>query len=137
MSNLQTAPSSFELGGQSWTLRPKIPWQLVEQAALGMTGGAPEMVRVVKQMLVYSVCKGQRAEFVTFLDTVPEEDEDVFDFDDVLAAFQEVTSRAGRVPFQPSSDSADSLSLRNSGSPSGDGSSSTGSTSAAFVPTTQ
>jgi hypothetical protein len=130
-------PPSFELGGRSWTLRPKIPWQLVEQAALGLTGGVAEMVRTVKQMLVYSVCKAQRAEFITFLDTVPEEDDDVFDFEDVLAAFQEVASRASRAPFQPSSDSPGSLGLRNTGSPSGDGSSSTGLTSAAFAPTTQ
>jgi len=128
---------SFELGGREWNLRAKVPYQLLRQAALGMQGDTATMVRAIEGLLAGAVRKDQREEFRAFLAEVPEDDEETFSFEDLLVVFQEVAGRVANVPFPPPSGSVDSLSQRNTGSTSGDGSLSPASTSQAFAPTTQ
>ena len=113
-SRESTAPSnSFELGGRYRPLRPKVPYQLLRQSALGMQGDMGELVRSIEGLLIGAVAKSERAAFRAFLAEVPEDDEEVFTYEDLLRVFQEVAGRVANALFPQPSESAGSLNRRN------------------------
>ncbi len=130
-------PNSFELGGRYWPLRPKVPYQLLRQSALGMQGDMGELVRSIEGLLIGAVAKNERAAFRAFLAEVPEDDEEVFTYEDLLRVFQEVAGRVANAPFPQPSESAGSLNRRNTDSISEAGSPSTESISPPLALTTQ
>lgn len=141
-SGSRPADRAFELGGRSWPLRKKVPYQLIRRAALGVAGGdVTEMMNSLETMLTFATRADHREAFRRFLAELPgDEDEDsVFDLDDLMGAFRQVTSQVSRAPFPQSSESSGSSNRRNSASTSAASSPSTPSTSGAqpFAPTSQ